>query len=200
MAEKQLLAPESTMHTGVSLDGGTLALIIVDMQNDFADPKGTLFGQRAQEIIPAIRELKSRAREAGTAVFYTQDWHRVDDPEFGIWGQHAAAGTWGAEIVKELAPQEADTVIQKTSYDAFYGTPLDHLLRSRGVKTIIVTGTIANICVLHTAGSAALRGYHVVFPVDAVAALNDFDRELAIRQVSFLYQGIVTTVEEIEIT
>ncbi|MCH1927856.1 nicotinamidase, partial [Shewanella sp. C31] len=64
-----------------------------------------------------------------------------------------------------------------------------------GVKHVVVTGTVANICVLHTAGSAALRWYHVVLPEDATSALTPFDLEAALRQVTFLYQGKVTRAE-----
>lgn len=197
--ENPVQVPKYEMQTGVSLAARTSALIIVDMQNDFASPKGSLSAQQAQEIIPVIAALATRTREAGAKIFFTQDWHRVDDPEYKIWGTHAAAGSWGAEIVEELRPRSEDYIIKKTSYDAFYGTPLDHFLRGMGIRTVVVTGTVANICVLHTAGSAVLRGYQVVLPVDAVTALNDFDRELAFRQVSFLYQGILTTSGEIKI-
>jgi nicotinamidase-related amidase len=128
-------------------------------------------------------------------VVFTQDWHREDDPEFRIWPVHAVAGTWGAEIVEELRPLKGELVVQKVRYDAFYGTPLDHYLHLWGVKHVVVTGTVANICVLHTAGSAALRWYQVVLPEDATSALTPFDLAAALRQVTFLYQGKVTTAD-----
>jgi len=173
------------------------ALIIVDMQNDFAHPKGKLFVPTAKDIIPKIRELLEKARKAKVRVIYTQDWHMKDDPEFNIWGEHAVADTWGAEIVEELKPSENDILIKKLRYDAFFGTPLDHILRIYGIKYLIITGTVANICVLHTAGSAALLGYKVVVPIDAIAALNEFDYHASLRQISFLYKGILTKVENI---
>jgi len=75
---------------------------------------------------------------------------------------------------------------------------LDHILRINNIQNLIITGTVANICVLHTAGSAALRWYKVILPIDAISALNDFDYYAAIRQVDFLYKGIITTSDEIE--
>ena len=131
-------------------------------------------------------------------VLFTQDWHEADDPEFAIWGEHARADSWGARIVDELAPRPSDLHIHKLRYDAFYGTPLDHLLRLRGVRHLVIVGTVANICVLHTAGSAALRFYDVVVPEDGVAALTPFDKASALRQVTFLYNGRVTRASGVD--
>jgi len=109
------------------------------------------------------------------------------------------AGTWGAEIVEDLKPQKGDVLIKKLRYDGFYGTSLDHLLRLKGVKRLVVVGTVANICVLHTAGSAALRWYEVVVPMDGVSALNEGDYHFALRQIDFLYRGsVVRSVDGID--
>ncbi len=187
--------PEIPRVEAVELPAKEAALIVVDMQNDFAHPQGALFVPEAPQSVPAIQLLLRRAREAGARVVYTQDWHREDDPEFQIWPRHAVAGTWGAEILEELKPEPGDLVVQKVRYDAFYGTPLDHYLHLWGVRHVVVTGTVANICVLHTAGSAALRWYQVVLPEDATSALTPFDLQAALRQVTFLYQGKVTRAE-----
>jgi nicotinamidase-related amidase len=125
-------------------------------------------------------------------VVYTQDWHGTDDPEFALWGPHAVGGTWGAEIVPELAPSPQDLVIHKLRYDAFYRTPLETELGRRRIETLVVTGTVSNICVLHTAGSAALRWLRIIVPVDAVSALTEFDQQAALRQIAFLYRGTLT--------
>lgn len=185
--------PDIPREEQVSLPKYKTALIIVDMQNDFAHPDGTLFGENTPAIVPALRDLANKARQAGVRVIYTQDWHGEDDPEFDIWPAHAKQETWGAELVDGLEPHENDTRIRKLRYDAFYGTSLDHILRGWGVEHVIVAGTVANICVLHTAGSAALRWYKVVVPEDGISALTPFDKESALRQVNFLYAGKVTT-------
>ncbi|MGH2375334.1 MAG: cysteine hydrolase family protein, partial [bacterium] len=170
--------------------------IIVDMQNDFASQGGALVVPDAAATVPVIAALLRRARTAGVRVYYTQDTHQPGDPEFPIWGEHVLEGTWGWQIVDALRPAAGNggavRVIQKLRYDGFFGTSLDHELRLAGIQTVIVCGTVANICVLHTAGSAALRGYHVILPLDAVSALTPFDLQAAIRQVSFLYRGIIT--------
>lgn len=187
--------PEIVRTPEVRLPARATALVVVDMQNDFAHPDGALFVPDAEKSIPKIKALLEKARSAGARVVFTQDWHAEDDPEFQIWPRHAVAGTWGAEIVQQLAPLPGETRIQKLRYDAFYGTPLEHLLRLWDVRHVVVVGTVANICVLHTAGSAALRWFDVVLPEDGTSALTPFDLAAALRQVQFLYQGKVTTVE-----
>ena len=184
--------PDIARTDRVDLREASTALIVVDMQNDFAHPDGALFCEEAPETFDPIRSLIDRAHGAGVPVIYTQDWHAEGDPEFDIWGEHVKAGTWGAEIVEELAPADTDTVIRKPRYDAFYATGLDHALRVQGITHVVIAGTVANICVLHTAGSAALRWYDVVVPEDAVSALNRFDKLAALRQIDFLFAGDIT--------
>ncbi len=181
--------PEIKFVDQIELDKRTTALIIVDMQNDFVHPKGKLFVPDAQKTIPVIKELLQKARENEVKIFFTKDTHYQDDPEYKIWGEHVKKGTWGWEIVEDLTPKNNEIVIEKTRYDAFYGTPLDDLLRVYGIKNLIVVGTVANICVLHTVSSASLRWYNVVVPIDAISALNEFDYYLSLRQIYFLYRG-----------
>jgi len=175
----------------ITLNPKITGLIIVDMQNDFAHPNGKLFVPEARSIVPNIKKLLDKARASNVTVIYTQDCHMKDDPEFKIWGEHAVEGTWGFMIVDELKPEEDEIIVRKLRYDAFYGTPLDHILKVKGIKDLIIVGTVANICVLHTAGSAALRMYRVIIPVDGIAALTDFDKHATLRQVDFLYKGVI---------
>ncbi len=172
------------------------ALIVVDMQNDFAHEKGALFVPESRKTVEPIRFLIERFREKRSTVIYTQDWHLEDDPEFKIWGRHAVANTWGAEIIDELKPSEGEVIVKKLRYDAFYGTSLDHILRLRGIKNLVIVGTVANICVLHTAGSAALRWYKVIIPMDGISALNEEDYHFTLHQVDFLYRGTIVKSHE----
>jgi len=183
--------PEIRIVDKVELPSKESAVIVVDMQNDFVKPGGKLVVSTAMETIPRIKKLLDKAREKNVRIIYTKDTHYPGDPEFNIWGEHVVKGTWGWEIVDELKPKENDIVVEKTRYDGFYGTPLDDLLRVYGIKYTVITGTVANICVLHTAGSAALRWYKVVVPVDAISALNEFDYYATLRQIEFLYRGIL---------
>jgi nicotinamidase-related amidase len=180
IARETFLAPEDT------------ALLVIDMQNDFVRENGKLYVPSSAKTVAPIEHLIKKARKSSVSVIYSQDWHLENDPEFAIWGEHALAESWGAEIIPELAPKKGDLVIRKQRYDAFFGTPLDYILRIRRKSTLVITGTVANICVLHTAASAALRWYKVVLVADAISALDDFDYYATLRQVDFLYKGTIT--------
>ena len=194
---KTIEVPDYTVEESVAVDPPTTAVIVVDMQSDFVRPDGALPVPGAPETVPRIRALLDWARGHGAAVFYTQDTHREGDPEWQIWPRHAEEGTPGWEIVEELAPAAGELVFRKVRYDGFYGTGLDHELRRRGIDTLIVVGTVANICVHYTAASAGLRWSRVIHPIDALSALTPFDMEAALRQASFLFQARLTTVEGI---
>ncbi len=190
--------PEIKISENLRLDSKETAIIVVDMKNDFCDEKGTLFVPESRKTIEPIRRLLEKARKNKVRIFYTQDTHQKDDKEFEIWPVHAVKGSWGWEIIPELKPHEDDIIIRKIRYDGFYGTSLDHYLKIYGIKNVVIVGTVANICVLHTAGSAALRWYNVVLPIDGISALNEFDYYSALRQIEFLYKGTLTKVEYIE--
>jgi nicotinamidase-related amidase len=132
-------------------------------------------------------------------VVYSQDTHRRGDPEWKIWPEHCLEGSWGWEIVAELAPGVDDTVLRKVRFDAFYGTPLDHLLRLWRVDTLVICGTIANVAVQCTAASAALRWYEVVIPRDAISALEPFDLDSTLRQTAFAFGGRVTVADGVRV-
>ncbi len=197
---RSIEVPEYEIHNEVCIDPARSALVVVDMQNDFVKEGGSLVVPDAEGTIPKIRVLLDLARESGIKVVFTQDTHNEDDPEWEIWPEHAREGSWGWELVEELAPLAGEAVIRKVRYDAFYGTALDHLLRTWDVETLIICGTVANICVHYTAASAALRWYEVVIPRDATSALDPFDLEASLRQTSFLFGGKVTHVESVRLT
>ncbi len=185
--------PEYEVQTDVRVDPARSALVVVDMQNDFVREGGGLLIPDAAGTTPAIQALLELARTLGMHIVYSQNTHREGDPEWQIWPEHTREGSWGWEIVDELAPERDDVVLRKHRYDAFYGTPLDHLLRLWGVDTVVICGTVANICVHYTAASAALRWYQVVIPRDAISALDPFDLESSLRQTALVFAGRITT-------
>lgn len=190
---KSVEVPDYPIAASVSIDPKRTALLIVDMQNDFVDEKGTLSVPGAAATVPVICRLIDWARKQGVAVMYTQDTHLAGDPEWTIWPKHVERGTWGWAIVDDLKPAPGELVFEKVRYDGFYGTGLDHELRRRGINTLIICGTVASICVHYTAASAGLRWYRVIHPIDALSALTPFDMEAALRQASFLFQAVLTT-------
>ncbi|MEX1019195.1 MAG: isochorismatase family cysteine hydrolase [Litorilinea sp.] len=188
----QVETPEIPWEAEIVLPAAQSAVVVVDMQNDFVTEGGTLVVPAATDTLPTIAGLLQKARHAGARVTYTQDTHREGDPEWEIWPEHCRKDSWGWQIVDALAPQPGEMVFQKSRYDGFYDTGLDHYLsRVWGVRHLVVVGTIASICVLHTAGSAGLRWFHVVAAADTMSALTTFDQALALRQISWLYAGKV---------
>lgn len=196
---KLVEVPAIPFADAVQLPAGDSALIVVDMQNDFIKPGGSLVVPAAADTLPAIQRLLAAARLAGARVVYTQDTHRAGDPEWQIWPEHCRIESWGWEIVEELAPRPDDLVVQKNRYDGFFDTELDYYLaRLWKVSHLVLVGTVSNICVAHTAASAGLRWYRMVVPADGVSALTEFDQALTLRQVSSLYTGtVVKSVDNI---
>lgn len=192
--------PEIPFSDTVTLTAGDAAVIVVDMQNDFVKPGGSLVVPAASATLPAIHKLLARARQAGVRVVYTQDTHRENDPEWQIWPEHCRIDTWGWQIVEELAPRPDDLVVQKNRYDGFFDTELDYYLaRLWKINHLVIVGTVSNICVAHTAASAGLRWYKTIVPADGISALTEFDQALTLRQVSSLYTGaVVKSVTDVE--
>jgi nicotinamidase/pyrazinamidase len=171
-------------------DAGT-ALIVVDVQNDFADPAGSLAVAGAARILPRINAAIADARGAGGTVVYTQDWHPEVTPHFakdgGIWPVHCLAGTWGADLhpALEIAPDAPRIRKGANGEDGYSGftmrdpitgettpTPLDGLLRERGIGRVVVCGLATDYCVNATALDAIGLGYEAYFLEDAVAAVD----------------------------
>ncbi len=189
---ERVTIPPIPFKPALALPAGKTAVVVVDMQNDFVKTGGTLVVPDAAPTVAAIAALLARARAAGVPVAYTQDTHLAGDQEWAIWPEHCRRGTWGWQIIDELAPLAGELVCEKARYDGFYGTSLDHYLsRVWRVEHLVIVGTVSSICVLHTAAAAGLRWFHVVVPADATSALTDFDQALTLRQVSWLYLGDV---------
>ena len=192
-----IAVPEIPWQPSVELPALSSAVIVVDMQNDFVKEGGALVVPDAAATLDSLQGLLERARRAGVRIAYTQDSHFPGDPEWEIWPHHCEANSWGWEIVEELAPQPEDLVCQKSRYDGFYGTWLEHFLANVWkVRNLVIVGTVSSICVLHTAASAGLRWFFVVVPADCISALTEFDQALTLRQVSWLYTGSVTKTAE----
>ena len=138
-----------------------VAVIVVDMLNDFVT--GALGCDRAKAIVPATAELLDAARKAGVPVIFSNDAHIAGiDRELKLWGDHAIAGTKGAEVIPELKLSDRDYVVPKRRYSGFFQTDLDILLKELGVKTVIMTGLHAHMCVRHTSADAYCLRYHVI--------------------------------------
>lgn len=165
------------------------ALVVVDVQNDFADPAGSLSVAGGVEIVPVVNARVAEARAAGSLVVYTQDWHPAHTPHFardgGAWPVHCVMGTWGAELHPAL--EVMGPVVRKGSNgeDGYSGftmrdpvsgatvpTELEALLRGRGVTGVVVCGLATDYCVVATALDAVSLGFATSLLVDAVRAVD----------------------------
>ena len=166
------------------------ALIIVDVQNDFADPAGSLAVPGAARVVAAVNALIESALAGGAAVVYTQDWHPQRTPHFvadgGLWPVHCVADTWGARLHPELRV-EAGPIVRKgaNGEDGYSGftmrdaasseqrpTELEALLRERSVERAVVVGLATDYCVRATALDASRLGFATTVVERAVAAVN----------------------------
>ncbi len=161
----------------------TKALLIIDMLNDFVVKGAPLEVPKARGIVGNIKRELKKARRNDIPVIYCCDSHSRNDREFEVWPVHAVKGTRGAEVVDELKPRAGDVIVYKRTYSGFYRTPLDKTLRRFGVRHLVLTGVLTNICILYTAADAYMRGYQVCVPEDCVAALRAEDHRFALRQI-----------------
>ena len=158
----------------------TTALIVVDVQNDFADPDGSLAVEGGTEVVPRINAEIERAVGAGSLVVYTADWHPESTPHFakdgGVWPVHCVANTWGSEFHPGLVvkgPVVRKGVDGEDGYSGFSvadptsgevtATQLASLLRSHQVEQAVVTGLATDYCVKETALDAVREGFNTLF-------------------------------------
>ncbi|MBQ9475674.1 MAG: cysteine hydrolase [Bacteroidales bacterium] len=162
------------------------AVLVVDMLNDFVT--GALTCERAIAIVPETARLLKAAREAGVPVIFCNDAHRPKiDRELEIWGDHAIAGTKGAEVIPELELCDKDYVVPKRRYSGFFQTDLDILLKELGVNTVIMTGLHAHMCVRHTSADAFQLGYKVVVAKQATDSFTEQDYLYGLEYLKMCY-------------
>jgi nicotinamidase/pyrazinamidase len=160
------------------------ALLVVDIQNDFADPDGSLYVRDAESVIDVANAEIEAARSAGAMVVYTQDWHPPVTPHFakdgGTWPVHCVHDTWGAQLHPRLTVVNSERVRVgvggEDGYSAFTvadpvtrdteRTALDPMLRGRAVERVVVLGLATDYCVKETALDAVALGYDTTLVVD----------------------------------
>jgi ureidoacrylate peracid hydrolase len=167
-----------------------MALVVVDMQHGFLDPGAAMEVPSARDTVPTIRALLDLFRVKEWPVVFSEfvyspavpllvgELHPEHQPApvgaaggFGTPSSACLDGHPSAETVAELAPQRGELVVRKHWYDAFAGTPLDGALRARQVTSLVVTGTMTDICVLATVMGAFHREYRVTVVEDGVATI-----------------------------
>ena len=168
--------------------GPTVALIVVDVQNDFADPGGGLYVQDGEAVVPLINAEVGTARAAGSTVIYTQDWHPETTPHFekdgGIWPVHCVQDSWGADLHRDLAVEGPSVRKGAGGEDGYSGftmrdprtdetkpTQLQSLLPAE-VRRLVVVGLAGDYCVKETALDGVRLGYDVAVPLALTRFVN----------------------------
>jgi nicotinamidase/pyrazinamidase len=172
----------------IDYDAST-ALLVVDVQNDFADPAGSLFVRGGDEVVARLNDEIQRASDRGAFVIYTQDWHPPSTPHFakdgGVWPVHCVADTWGAELHPGLIVAGPSVRKGSNGEDGYSGftmrdpetgedrpTALEALLRQCGVTQVVASGLATDYCVRGTVLDSCRLGFETVVLTDAVAAVE----------------------------
>ncbi|SFB67322.1 Nicotinamidase-related amidase [Halobiforma haloterrestris] len=176
------------------------AVVVVDMQNGFCHPDGSLYAPGSEDVIGPIADLVEWADRGGATVVYTRDVHPPEQfedayyyDEFDQWGEHVLEGSWEAEVVEELPVEDADHVVEKHTYDAFQKTEFEGWLNARGIRDLVFCGTLANVCVLHSAGSAGLRDFRPILVEDCIGYIEEDHREYALDHADWLFGEVATS-------
>jgi nicotinamidase/pyrazinamidase len=165
------------------------ALVVVDVQNDFADPAGSLSVAGGASVVPVINREAWATIRAGGFVAYTQDWHPAQTPHFerdgGIWPVHCVMGSWGAAFhpaLEVIGPSVHKGSNGEDGYSGFtmrdpvtsaeVATALEALLRVRGIERVVVCGLATDYCVKSTALDAVRLGYTTTVLLDGIAAVD----------------------------
>ena len=183
------------------------ALVIVDLQNDFADPAGSLAVHGGANLVAIINAEIEMARSSGATIVFTQDWHPEVTPPFakdgGIWPVHCVAGTWGAELHPDIdaaAAAEAPRIRKGANGEDGYSgftmrdptsgettpTELEGLLRAAGVERVVVCGLATDYCINATARDAKRLGFETAVLLDAIrpVELKKGDEQRAIEEMT----------------
>ena len=183
------------------------AFIMIDMQNDFCDDEGACAQNGddvaiVQAIVPTLRELVVSARQAGALIVFVRVSHdeTTDSPARLERRSKRKApvcveGTWGVDWYSDLQPQPGDVVVTKHRFSAFINTPLDLILRSRGIKTLVLTGTATNVCVESTARDGHMLDYYVVLPEDGAATPDLPAHDATLHNIRKHFGEVVTSAE-----
>ena len=158
------------------------ALLVVDVQHDFADAVGSLYVRGAEEIVPLVNDEVASAVDAGAPIVYSQDWHPESTPHFekdgGIWPVHCVRDTWGAEFHSELRVVDDAPVIRKgimgeDGYSAFsVRDPRSTMLRDRMIRHVMICGLTTDYCVVESVSDARARHLEVDVLTSAIRAVD----------------------------
>jgi ureidoacrylate peracid hydrolase len=194
-----------------TLDGPATALVVIDLQNVFMLPGMPVEVPTAREIVPNVNRLAAAVRGAGGKIVWVK---MTSNEQHGGWSvffdglkpelraeisHNLERGSRGHALHAELDVELADLMVEKTRYSAFIqgSSNLDSLLRSLGIDTLIVVGTLTNVCCESTTRDAMMLNYKTVFVSDANAALTDDEHNATLRNMFRIFADVYSTDEAI---
>jgi ureidoacrylate peracid hydrolase len=200
--------------TFMSIDPSTTAVVLIEYQNDFTTDGGVLHEAVSAvmdktDMLTNTKRVVDKARTAGATVMYApitfaEGYNELSSHPYGILkgvvdGNAFVKDSWGAAIVDELAPEAGDILIEgKRGLDTFASTNLDFILRSKGIKTLVLGGFLTNCCVESTMRSGYENGYQVITLSDCVAATSVEEHDNALRYDYPMFSQPMTSTEFIE--
>ncbi len=180
--------------------GKKVALIIIDMQNDFISEGGSIKCVGSEQIVPLILDLKKMAKKKGIPVITTQEQHRKSGIDLGRESdnkshEHCLEGSWGEKMIPGMEPQDSDYHIVKRRYSAFMGTELEIILKGMGIDTLIITGVATDACVEATCMEAQQLDYKVIVPRECVAGTSLEQHEALLKHIGRILGRVVPLQE-----
>jgi nicotinamidase-related amidase len=198
----------------MSIDPKTTAVVLIEYQNDFTSDGGGLHGAVAEvmdktNMLDNTAKVADAARTAGATVMhapitFAEGYNELSNHPYGILkgvvdGNVFVKGTWGAEIIDSLAPQEGDIVVEgKRGLDTFASTNLDFILRNKGITTLVLGGFLTNCCVESTMRSGYENGYNVITLSDCVAATSVEEHDNALSYDFPMFSKPMTSSEFVD--
>ena len=207
----RIRARRDRVHPFERLNGGHTAHLVIDLQNGFLEPGAPLEVPNAREIVPNVNAIASALRRhGGRNVFIRMTIDPETSSSWSNWFEHMHSASSGAVIAQAFAreahywqlwPQleiaHADERLEKTRFGAFVAgsSRLDELLRAAGIDTVIISGTLTNVCCESTARDAMQMNYKVVFVADATATISDAAHNATLENMAVWFADVMTTAE-----
>jgi len=188
-----------TRHERQGVEGGSTALLVVDMLNPYEHPEADRLAERVADALPGVEALLRRTGEAEIPVVYVND-------NYGDWNSSseelAKQAMDGAhpELVEPVLPAAGQSFVIKARHSTFYETPLEYLLDQMGVGRLVFTGQVTEQCILYSALDAYVRHFDVVIATDAVAAIYDELGEAALQMMERNMGADLARAEEVELS
>jgi len=194
------------------------ALVVIDMQNDFIAKDGLIAREgrdvsQAEAMAQELPKLLKTAREAGVFVVFVRNVYTTDNNFYlsDVWLEQAARkrnggytripvcgeNSWSGDFYGDVRPLPGEPIVTKHRYSAFYNTDLDTILRANGIRTVVLTGVVTNVCVETSAREAFVRDYYVAVVKDGTAAYSQADHDMTLSNIDRFF-GEVTSIAELQ--